>query len=196
MTPKTKDPNLVLPPAESWIPRLNVLLRFAQIDVLKLTNGEWGDLLDDLYFSLYNLKRDRTKPEGDFHEAATPEGVSKAQRELKRQLESQDDMHLIPLAEQTMILFNMPNRGEFVYRFTSKDFTTMVFMEFAHLLFMSALKPADFLRCPCCETWFVPKRKPRKGMASYCSKRCANVIASRNFRAKKKKVKVKKKKPK
>ena len=181
-----------LPPGKRYIPRLNMLFRFAYIDPWKLTNGDREKLLDNLFFALYDVPRDRQNPLPEFRQGATPEGLAKAQRALREHLECQEPRHRFELPDLGLILFNDPTRGDFFYRFSSSNLTTMVAVELAHLLWMSEITPADILRCSHCQTPLVPRRKPRQGDPTYCSRECANVIAARNYRARNRKVKAKK----
>jgi hypothetical protein len=199
MTESIQTPDLmVIPELKSYIPRLNVLLRFAHVDAWKLTNGEREKLLDDLYFAMYNLRRNRADKVSDFSVAATPDGLRDAQRGLKKHLDQNMPRHEFPVKQTTLVLGTIPETQRFFYRFSSKDFSTAVYLSLAYLLFMSDLTPDDLRDCSNCGTCFVPKRKAPKETPSYCSRKCANVVMAREYRARKKKktAKRKMKKPK
>ena len=196
MTLDNLVPKIIIGGDSSWKRRLNALLRFAKVDPWKLTNGDWQTLLDDLYFALHSAKRD--PEDSTFNRAATREGVRDAYYGLKKQLEEDDGQQsaTLHLAEQDLEI-HYSNEIGFWYGFTSRDFPTMIYMTLAHLLHASDLRKSDIIRCSHCESYFVPLRKPREDTPNYCSRKCANVVAARNFRAsKKKKVKKAKIKPK
>jgi hypothetical protein len=88
---------------------------------------------------------------------------------------------------ETLLLDTDPETGRFFYQFRSKDFPTQVFAALTFILFMSDITQGDFLHCANCDTGFVPMRKPRKGTPNYCSRKCANVVMAREYRARKKK---------
>jgi hypothetical protein len=190
MTVSEKQSELVMPWEKSWIPRLNALLRFVKVDPWKLTDGDWEKLLDDLYFVLNNMKR--SQEDVPFHKAANRDGVRKAYYGLKDHLEA-NDVTAFHLGEMDLHVDHHDD-GRFVYWFTSKDLETMLYVELAHLLELSGLRWGDIIRCSHCNTWFVPRRRPKKGSAVYCSRKCANVVMARNFRARASKRKAKKKK--
>jgi len=180
--------------------RLNTLLRFGQTDPWLLTNGKRDELVDDLYFAIYGIKRDPHHEHGaDFAKSTTREGLKRAYEGLKEHLVCGDKEHHLEIGPQTLWIRVNPNSQEYYYQFDNNDLRDRVFVTYADALFMAELKEGDIVKCANCRTQFVPLRKPKKGKPSYCSKRCANVIASRNFRANKRaktKKKAAKKKPK
>jgi hypothetical protein len=169
--------------------RVNELLRFAQLDPWTLTNGDREKLealKDRLFYALYGFKRDPASTWEEFEPIATPEALSEAQRELKKRLDdTSPEAHLFPLKDLRLKLLHTPD-DQYAYRFTGKHLPSLIYVMFAWLLFMSELRHQDFKRCEQCQTWFYPRRRPHKGAPTYCSKRCANIIAARNFRKKKK----------
>jgi hypothetical protein len=170
--------------------RLNFLFRFAELDPWKLDNGAREELLDDLYLAMYDSPRNRELLKGgEFDRAATPEGVSKGQRSLARFIEK----GWAELGKTKVLLSAFTEEsefaGEYYYRFSSDDFPTLLILAFAHLMSVCEIRQSDFLACANCGITFVPKRKPREGTPNYCSTKCANVVAAKNYREKKKAVK-------
>jgi hypothetical protein len=174
--------------------RLNFLFRFAELDPWKLNNGAWETFLDDLHFAMYGAARKREGSKviwsfGNFSQTATRDGVSKAQRSLSRFI----DKGWAELIKAKVLLSAFTEEtefaGEYYYRFESEDFATLVNLEFAHLMSVCEIKQSDFLACAQCGITFVPRRKPREGTPNYCSTKCANIVAAKTYREKRKAVK-------
>ena len=170
----------------NWVRRLNVLFRLAHIDLGLLDNDAFENFLDDLHLALYATERDREEknPDKNFNQIATRESIREAQRGLDRAIRQEDSPPVIfKLAEQELLLYESKEVG--FYSFIScDDLPTLVYMAFRHLLEASDVRRSDFRLCgnEKCGYPFVPLRKPREGSPSYCSPRCANLVAMRNYR--------------
>lgn len=179
---------------KAWRDRLNILLRLPSVDPWVLTNGRWQNLLGDLHFALYGTQRNPGANE-DFEKAATRESIREVYTVLK-EYESVPKSTLatlkFQLAEQILEISHDVRRNRFYSRFRSKHFPTMFYMMLSHLLEISDVGLTDIRECANCKVDFVPQRKPRKGVSVYCSTRCRNVVAARNYRAKARKAKKKK----
>jgi hypothetical protein len=202
MTPK----RAVKETARDWLRRLNVLLRFARVDMRKLDDRAFRKLQDEMYFA---VDRDPGPPENQvtrtmFDARATREAFSEAQPELARALQRLlvDLTKLGPLAQFELARFKLAGeelsigviKGAFDFRSHTNHFPSQVYKAFRDALKASGVKPTDFLHCSHCDTVFVPLRKPRKGTPVYCSAKCSTVVGSRNYRARQAAAGAKKKK--
>jgi hypothetical protein len=188
--------------------RLNVLLRFARVDPWKLNNGAFEKLRDEMFFAVFG---DPTQPvpwsEG-LTKRVTRGALGEAQRGLHRALEQllgeptagrTTTVAELKLAESVLRICTIPTAHMnlvpvgFLPVFDSDHFPTYVYHTFGELLQASRVKASDFLHCSLCSTLFIPLRKPRKGTPTYCSPKCAGVVASRNFRKRRAAARLKKK---
>jgi hypothetical protein len=185
-----------------WLKRLNVLLRFAHVDPWKLNNGALEKLLDEMYFA---VGHDPSSLGGQlarviFDRGATRKALSEAQRGLDRALRrllvkptrGLGALFSFKLAGQKLLI--IPTKEAFDFQFSTDHFPSEVYRAFADALKASGAKQADFLHCAQCDNLFIPLRKPRKGMPTYCSQGCAGIVASRNYRKRQAAARLKKKK--
>jgi len=180
------------------IRRLNVLLRLASpsTDLALLNNGAWSELLDGFYWAILAEKQ-RTPKEDVFHQAGSRLGVKTAQEGLRGQLSLLqrakpqqgplllENLPSFELAKQTLYL-HVDEKG-FFPRYVSTDFPTMTYQMLSYLIDRLKLRPSDFLTCANekCRTVFVPIRKRSSADRAFCSPRCANLIAARDYRQRK-----------
>jgi hypothetical protein len=183
-----------------WNKRLNVLFRFAHVDLGLLDNDAFGKLLNDILDAVGVL------PIGPGHTLnVTRETLRKAQRGLDRTLKlllagpmpGLERAKYLPkvklkLAATTLAIYPTEERG-YSHVFGSSHLPTLIYITLAEALKALDVKQEDILHCSHCDTMYVPLRKPRKGTPNYCSQRCAVVIASRMFRKRQAEAKLKKK---
>jgi hypothetical protein len=203
MTRQRKLPAWMTSRAERkpYLVRLNIILRAAYTDLRRLTNGDWEQLLDDLYFAIFNAKREGESAKLFAEAVKDKVPVWEALEYLKKQLEddepTQHPILRLKLDDVTLVVELLETYGEsiFGYRVASKKFATMLFFEFANMLNVSIIGRKDFRQCAHCTRPFFPLRRPAANTAAYCSNRCARIVAARNYRknkaAKKKKTKKK-----
>jgi hypothetical protein len=204
---KNGDLDMMLVPyakesVKSSLRRLNVLLRFACVDPWTLSNGALAKLLDEMYAVVVGDPRraDLQYLRPRFDHIATREALSEAQRKLNNALQvlvikptTRLRAVQFQLAARTVSIGTLPGQEVFGTRFQfPQHFPTLVYTAFSDLL--NGKKVSDILRCSHCGNWFVPLRKPREGTSTYCSQKCAGVIASRNYRARQAAVRLKKRK--
>jgi hypothetical protein len=192
--------------ARYWLRRLNVFLQFARVDPWTLSNGAFERLRDQMFLAVEGHVANpvaRKLVRGHFDLIATRQALREAYDGLNDAIEG---LLVIPktglaqfvprfkLVGQELTIFTT-NDG-FAVRLDTKHFPSQVYKAFADALEASGVKPSDFLHCSYCNNLFVPLRKPRKGTPVYCSPKCANVIASRDYRARQAEMRERKKKPK
>ena len=192
--------------ARYWLRRLNVLLGFARVDPWTLSNGALEKLLDQMFFALEGnpgpVARELLRQR--FDRIATREALREAHGEIKDALEGlfvkppqlgfrTATLELTGQKHQIMV---PRDGGTFIFSSQSNHFPSQVYDAFYKVLEASGVKPDDFLHCSYCGNLFVPLRKPGKGTPVYCSPKCANVIASRDYRARQVKMRRSGKKPK
>ncbi len=173
---------------KQFIQRLNILLKLADRDLALLNNGAWEKLLDELYYALYEAKREPGKnDEGVFSKIATREGIREAQKTLQRQLPliqnpRPNEVAKFSLSEQELWILADAD-GYYGLRWGT-NFSTAFFEMLDHMLRATEVKPGDFLTCSRedCDNLFIPARKPQKEAPSYCSTRCATIVATRRYR--------------
>jgi len=178
-----------------WVRRLNVLLRFAGLEPWKLNDGALKKLQGEMFFAVIgNLSaQERQLYRAVFDSDATREALGEAQRGLNRALKTLlvTPATMGPLAQLERVRFKIARqelrigfvKGNFHFQYHTDHFPSQVYVAFRELLEASGVKLNDFLHCSYCNNLFLPLRKPRKGVPAYCSPKCASVIASRNYRA-------------
>jgi hypothetical protein len=188
-----------------WRRRLTALLRFARVDLGLLDNGALEKLKGEIYFAVMG---EVSPPEDQvfrpiFDDSATREALSEAQRGLSRALQrllvtsttagplTQFERARFKLAGQELSIGFV--KGAFVVRSHTDHFPSQVYKAFTDILKACGLKPGDFRTCSHCETLFIPLRTPHKGMPTYCSQRCAGIVAARMFRKRQAEARLKKK---
>lgn len=171
-----------------WIKRLNVLLGLACIDPWRLTDDAWNKLRDHLYWALYGDPKGGRFP--GITEEATREAVKAAQEVIRREITAlkfaESPRAEFHLKNQTVWLVNTAG-GEFDTVFDSRDLQTMIYSMLIRLLEVSDVTRSDILICnrKTCGKFFIPLRKPSKGMKSFCAPKCANIVAAREYRKRK-----------
>ena len=172
-----------------YIRRLNVLLKLPRIDLRTVTDAGLQTILDDFYWAIFGTKN-RRRDDDTFHAATTPArpAIARAQDGLSRELTSlrHDTEPLeLELAPQTLCI--AANDQGFSPRYVSKDFPTMVYSMLAYLLERSHVGRSDLLTCANvrCLTVFVPVRRRSETAKTFCSPKCANLIAARHYRERK-----------
>lgn len=171
--------------AES-IRRLNVLLKLPQIDLALLNNGDFETLLDNLYWAILGRK-ERKREKDVFHAAAQRPGIKEAQETLRGHLASLrygtgKEVVELELAKQTLLIV-ADDKG-FAHSYISRDFPTMVYGMLSFLLERAQVKRSDLLTCANekCRTVFVPLRSRASSDRAFCSPKCANLIAAKEYR--------------
>lgn len=170
--------------------RIRFALRFSQMDIDHLRPGDWLNLRHDL--GRYFGQEKETGPitighPNDFGGvmAIPNERVDKYPEESIRELQLQVRNLLLGLAEKRIesnaipvsILFAIPHWGGLVVVGPLKD----VFLSV--LCFILAQQSVDtIMKCPECEQIFYREAKRQK----YCSRRCANLTATKKYYRKKK----------
>jgi hypothetical protein len=178
------------------IRRLNILLALPNADLGEIIPAKWKDLLDGLYWAVFNDKN-RVFRSDVFHIAATRDGVRAAQEGIRGQIYffQHAEQHTSPpilldkypsfeLAKSKAYLFHDEHEGFFV-RYVSTDFPTMAYRALFLLLERLKLWPSDLLTCAYekCGRVFVPLRKPHaKARKHFCSRRCGNIVSARESR--------------
>src|SRR5262249_52966282 len=151
--------------------------------------GALKELLDEMYLALVG-DPDRQDlgsfSRWEFDAIATREALSETQRKLDHALQYLLAPGELPLRSvqfkligQELTICSIAN-NYFWTILKSKHLPSLVYTVFAKLLDASGVKVSDFMHCSHCNNLFVPLREPPKGTPSYCSPRCAGVIASRN----------------
>ncbi len=160
------------------------------MDVGALADGGWNALLGDLYFAVFGEER-RVFKQDAFHFAATRAGIRDAQGGLRIQLpvlqrgKGEEPAPMFQLSAYW--LYVAAGKDGFVSRPAFTDGPTMIYFTLAYLLEQSRVTQRDILTCAndrCC-AFFVPLRRPHAGQKSFCSPRCGNLIAAREYREKK-----------
>jgi len=181
--------------------RLNVLLRLPGRTLPKEANVKaWNALLQEFYFALYGEKGPVPKDKA-FRVVASAAGVRTAQEELYNVLPllkhhpPHGQAPRLTVSAQTLFI-HLDSEGRFFCKRYPVDFDneraflTLVCEALGDLLVRAQVTRRDLLECanPDCRSLFVPLRRPHVGARSFCSRRCANLVAVKEYRQKHKKV--------
>jgi hypothetical protein len=179
---------------------LNVILRLPGRTLPKESNVKaWNALRDEFYFALLGEKGPVPKYKA-FNVVVSATGVRAAQEELRNVLPllkhhtPHSQAPRLTLSAQGLYI-GLDGEGRFFYEYLPVDFDnetafpTMVYQVLVYLLERCQITLKDLLRCanPSCASLFAPLRRAHVGTRSFCSKRCANLIAVQEFRKKHKK---------
>ncbi len=168
------------------IRRVNIILGLATRDIRMLREDAREELLNDLYWALFAVK-ERKRKDSPFHRTTTDEAIKTVQDDLRRELPliQRGKPAQFELSKQTLN-FLQDQDGVF-FKSSDTDFPTMVYETLRYLLTHIGLKGTDLLACANekCRAIFVPLRRPHKNVKSFCSQKCGNLIAAREYRKKK-----------
>ena len=157
--------------------------------------------MDSLHVAIFNTPRNRNE-DSPFNDAArkrTPvwDALETLRKEILKAEQDDTDFIRLPLEKSTLEIRYVEDSWGGIYdqKFEARDFATMLFLAFGHVMNASMVTRSDFRICAneSCKTPFFPLRKRDPKVDAFCKPGCARIVAARNYRAKKKKAAKKKK---
>jgi hypothetical protein len=171
------------------IRRLNFLLKLPSVPVKELDATSWTAFQRDLCSAVLSSRRANEVGE-PFSVTLTDIRMVKAElgsflRSLFNAIKNPDDARQGLQLEGQHVRVE-PDGNKFAVLYMSEDVPTRIYQALCNLIEQTEVAPRDILVCanPKCETFFVPLRKPHPGENNFCSPKCSNLIAARNWRKK------------